>query len=245
MTGLLWLPSRPQSSFKIPILTGDDAANLYLISLGSPVADILLLYHMQIIQLDSIDLVVKDEILLEAPIEAFKFDPVTLKLTLKLAASSGDESDELEIVTVTGKNYTWSLDCPLRSLVLTFSDSGALSCTLPDENDSQLPQAHQPVLEIIKSDHVASLSPSKLKLLLKSDRSIVSSVRIPESEAASQFNCQSLIWVDEDIFVFRALDDHFQVFKFPLIQSASPTNVTTTTTLIITFTFPFTFGLGM
>ena len=240
MTGLLWLPSRPQSSFKIPhsidVSSTPNDSNLYLIPLG--VSDILVLYHTQIIQLDSDEFIVKEEIFLEAPIVAFKFDPASLKLTLKISKEQcpGIETDieapsrasdcTDDIVTITSKNCTWSFDCPLRTFVISFSTSGSLNCTLPSDNNlEEGPQAHQSVLEVIKNDHVASLAePTKLQLLLKSDRSIVSSVIVPESFL--EIDSQSLVWINGIIFVFGAANDHFQILKYSLIQSASPTNVT-------------------
>ena len=229
MTCLLWLPSRPQSSFKIstsPSPVTDNANNLYLIPLNN--ADILVLYRTQIIQLDSTELTVKEEILLESPIEAFKFDPETFKLTLKLSETLPENHSNFdaasEIITVTGKNCTWSLDCPLRTFTLTFSDSGAMNCCLSADEDSRCPQSHQPVLEVIRNEYVASLTdPSKLQLLHKSDRSVISSTSIPKSD--SEIICESIIWIDEDIFVFKALNEHFQILKYSLIRTSSPTNV--------------------
>ena len=257
MTCLLWLPSQPQSSFKIPLCStssSSTSAALYLIPLTSAKhKHILVLYHTQIIQLDAEVLRIVDEIVLEAPIEAFKFDPATMKLTLKIgntkdtetkseSTETKSESTETEtmtesitdtetgdssygdIITVTSRNCTWSIDCPLRTFVLDFTASGASGCTAAPDNNGNNTQAHQPVLEVIKDDHVASIAePSKLQLLLKSNRSLVSSVKLPESIAKLQ--AKSLIWIDENVFLFGVLESHLQILKYSLIRSASPTNV--------------------
>ena len=251
MTRLLWLPSQPQSSFKIPLCSTSSSSTsvaLYLIPLTSAKhKHILVLYHTQIIQLDAEELRLVDEIVLEAPIEAFKFDPATLKLTLKIGGanctmdtetkSASTEAETItdtetetgdssygDIITVTGRNCTWSIDCPLRTFVLDFSASGASGCTAALDNNGNTTQAHQLVLEVIKDDHVASIAePGKLQLLLKSNRSLVSSVKVPDSIAKLQ--AKSLIWIDENVFLFGVLESHLQILKYSLIRSASPTNV--------------------
>ena len=247
MTRLLWLPSQPQSSFKIPLCsTSSSTSALYLIPLNSSKhKHILVLFHTQIIQLDAEELRIVYEIILEAPIEAFKFDPATMKLTLKIGGTKDiansestetnsessetetldtetDDSSSSDVITVTGRNCTWSIDCPLRTFVLDFTASGASGCTAALDNNTT--QAHQPVLEVIKDDHVASIDePGKLQLLLKSNRSVVSSVNVPES--IFKLQAKSLIWIDENVFLLGALKSHLQILKYSLIRSASPTNV--------------------
>lgn len=239
MTCLLWLPSKPQSSYKVKLNIKNDDTSLYLIPLFKN-SHILVLYRNQIIQLDAAEFEVIDEILLENPIEEFKFDPEALKLTLKLSEqpnenmntsyTSDTSLDKSEISTisniviVTSKRCTWSFECSYKKIILNFSTSGLVNCIRPSNSEEERTQFHQSVLEVIKNGHVASLiDGSKLQILNKSCRSVISSVSFPENSSKIYF--QSLIWIGDDILVFRGKEDHLQVLKYSLIQSSSPTNV--------------------
>lgn len=121
------------------------------------------------------------------------------------------------LTTITSKNCTWTLSSPI--FTLTFSSS-RLTCQAAALTTNL--NFDYPVLEIIKNDHVACLTPeNQLQILSKVDRKLISAVNVPSLALSSS---KSLIWVDHTIFVFAA-DSSLKVLKFHLMQFVPPTNV--------------------
>lgn len=124
------------------------------------------------------------------------------------------------ITTIISKNCTWSLSSPI--FTLTFSSS-RLTCQPAAATISNNLIFDHPVLEIIKSDHVACLTPeNQLQILSKADRKLISAVNIPTTALSN--SSKSLIWIDQAIFIFSA-DSSLKVLKFHLTQFVPPTNV--------------------
>lgn len=192
--------------------------------------DVLMLYGTQIFQFDSETLQIKEEILLDSPIEAFNFDHTTLTLRLKQPEISDSpslnsrtsDSQALDPITVTSKYCTWSFDCPNRTISLDFFNS-QLSCKISDAATNNLNSHLQSVLENIKGDHVAAIINNQLQILDKTDcRSLVSSAPLIHTGQV-----QSLLWIHQFILVFTINYNILHVSKYHLMNFVTPTNVRT------------------
>lgn len=219
------LASKPQSF--TPIINDNcNIENLFLVPFNTQ--DIIFLSGTQVIVFNSLDLSIKEEVLLDFPIESFNFDTKGSLLTIKLEINTESESDGADIftdgtvdVTITGKTCSWSLNCPNHLLTLSFSQESSqlINCRPNSNNDTLLVQ--QPTTEIVKDRFLVQLLNGQLLISDKSDRKIVfSAVKV----ALGTIN--SLIWMKNGIFIFTYSEKGIlRILKYPLIQFTPPTNV--------------------
>lgn len=143
--------------------------------------------------------------------------------TLDTTSTTNTNSTTINgLTTITSKNCTWSLSSPI--FTLTFSSS-RLTCQPAAAIITANLTFDHPVLEIIKNDHVACLTPeNQLQILSKADRKLISAVKIPTTALSN--SSKSLIWIDQAIFIFIfSADSSLKVLKFHLMQFVPPTNV--------------------
>lgn len=232
---LLLLSASPQSF--APIIENNFSANeiasnplkLFLIPLENS-TNILCIFYNQILVISSIDLAIKDEILLEGPVLAFKFLATESSLTIKIAMNS-DTSLNNSITTIASRKCSWSLECPNRTFTLKFTEEGLTNCCFLSSNLETF--VYNQIKEVIKGDHIATIvtnqnqNKSKLQILRKSDRSLVSSVNLNLNQDHHQTILgRSLIWSGKEILIFTiSLENGLKVLKFPFVHFSTSTNV--------------------
>ena len=226
---LLLLSASPQSF--APIIENNDfkfctASNLlkiFLIPLENS-TDILCIFYNRILVISSIDLAIKDEVLLEGPVLAFKFLPTESSLTIKIEMNSKNNS----ITTIKSRKSSWSLECPNFIFTLKFTEEGLTSCCLLPPSNLEIFVYNQ-IEEVIKGDYIATIATNqnknKLQILRKSDRSLVSSVDLHQDHHQTILG-RSLIWFGKEIFIFTiSLENGLRVLKFPFVNFSNSTNV--------------------
>jgi len=200
--------------------------------------EVLLILSNQIFILSASDFAVKEEILLESPIEAFKFIPEESKLTLKLIKI---ELDSPNITTITSKSCTWSLEYPPSSspiFTLTFGVQQQLveSCVITNDFDGLILGIPQAIDEVILGDYVAAFNAEACELLLmdKADRNKrLSKVQL---KLNTSILAKSIIWNSEaSISVFYIYltsssssspiaSPAVKIQKFPLVNFVQVSN---------------------
>lgn len=235
MSRLLLLSSNPQSFApitKIFKFSSNEIAlnstNLFVIPFQSS-SDILCIFYNQILVLSSIDMTVKDEILLEEQISEFKFIPSESSLTIKLAMNSNANNQISMITTITSRKCSWSVECPNYIVTLTFTE-GLTNCrSLPTNPETYI---YKQINEVIKDDYIATIyqvnnqhqnNHNQLRILTKSDRSLISSIDLKQDQAIF---ARSLIWSDKDILIFSiSFEKGLRVLKCPFVYFSTSTNV--------------------
>jgi hypothetical protein len=202
---------------------------------------LVVVLNTQIFVLSAENFAIVEEVVLEAPIAAFKFFPEEFKLILKLH-EEGHEDDSIlpNIITITTKSGTWALDAPQTGppvICFTLLETGAVaSAIIVSEHEEPLQEElPSPIDEVILGDLVAALkSPNtenssstiNLELLDKSTRARISAVQLKLDSA--DIRAKSIIWSSDksiSFFYISPACHSLKIQKFPLVQFTKSTNV--------------------
>jgi hypothetical protein len=220
---------------------------------------LVVVLNTQIFVLSAENFAIVEEVVLEAPIAAFKFFPEEFKLILKLH-EEGHEDDSIlpNIITITTKSGTWALDAPQTGppvICFTLLETGAVaSAIIVSEHEEPLQEElPSPIDEVILGDLVAALkSPNtenssstiNLELLDKSTRARISAVQLKLDSA--DIRAKSIIWSSDksiSFFYISPACHSLKIQKFPLVQFTKSTNVPMNSYFSLFFFYLFSLGL--